>query len=121
LPGRAEAWIDRAPLLKAISRGSIVKTVVLDVRPPSEAVTDFTNAWKTGKASGTDRISFASPPELLWKVLTNAQRLCRAGLWCRCGHIDRDQLHRARGIRAMDAAAPAMARAARRRPDRRSR
>jgi len=95
LPGRAEAWIDRAPLLKAISRGSIVKTVMLDVRPPSEAVTDFTNAWKTGKASGTDRISFASPPELLWKVLTNAQRLCRAGLWRPCGLIDRNQLHRA--------------------------
>ncbi len=60
-----------------------MKTVMLDVRPPSEAVTDFTNAWKTGKASGTDRISFVSP-ELLWKVLT-AKRwellraLCGAG------------------------------------------
>jgi predicted transcriptional regulator len=60
-----------------------VKTVVLDVRPPSEAVTDFSNAWKTGKASRTDRISFGSP-ELLWKVLT-AKRwellraLCGAG------------------------------------------
>lgn len=60
-----------------------MKTVVLDVRPPSEAVTDFSNAWKTGKASRTDRISFGSP-ELLWKVLT-AKRwellraLCGAG------------------------------------------
>lgn len=60
-----------------------MKTVVLDVRPPSESVTDFSTAWKTGKASRTDRISFASP-ELLWKVLT-AKRwellraLCGAG------------------------------------------
>ena len=30
---------------------------------------DFAQAWKTGKAQKTDRISFASP-ELLWKVLT---------------------------------------------------
>lgn len=43
----------------------------------------FSQAWNTGKASKTDRISFASP-ELLWKVLT-AQRwellkaLCGAG------------------------------------------
>ena len=60
-----------------------MKTVVLDGRPPSEAVTDFSNACKTGKASRADRISFASP-ELLWKVLT-AKRwellraLCGAG------------------------------------------
>lgn len=44
---------------------------------------DFAQAWKTGKAQKTDRISFASP-ELLWKVLT-AKRwellkaLCGAG------------------------------------------
>jgi len=30
---------------------------------------EFAQAWKTGKAQKTDRISFASP-ELLWKVLT---------------------------------------------------
>ena len=30
---------------------------------------EFAQAWKTGKASKVDRISFASP-ELLWKVLT---------------------------------------------------
>jgi predicted transcriptional regulator len=44
---------------------------------------DFVHAWKIGKGSKTDRISFASP-ELLWKVLT-AKRwellkaLCGAG------------------------------------------
>jgi predicted transcriptional regulator len=66
-----------------ISKGSIMKTVTLDVRAPAEAMADFSQAWKTGKASKTDRISFASP-ELLWKVLT-AKRwellkaLCGAG------------------------------------------
>ena len=60
-----------------------MKTVPLDVRSPAEAMADFSLAWKTGKASKTDRISFASP-ELLWKVLT-AKRwellkaLCGAG------------------------------------------
>ena len=44
---------------------------------------DFARAWKTGKGSKSDRISFATP-ELLWKVLT-AKRwellkaLCGAG------------------------------------------
>jgi predicted transcriptional regulator len=46
-----------------------VKTVILDVRPPSDSMADFARAWRTGKASRTDRISFASA-ELLWKVLT---------------------------------------------------
>jgi predicted transcriptional regulator len=60
-----------------------VKTVTLDVRSPAEAMADYSQVWKTGKASKTDRISFASP-ELLWKVLT-AKRwellkaLCGAG------------------------------------------
>ena len=60
-----------------------MKTVTLDVRSPTEAMADFSQAWKTGKSSKTDRISFASP-ELLWKVLT-AKRwellkaLCGAG------------------------------------------
>ena len=67
----------------ATSKGSIVKTVTLDVRPPTEAMADFAQAWKTGKGSKADRISFATP-ELLWKVLT-AKRwellkaLCGAG------------------------------------------
>ena len=60
-----------------------MKTVTLDVRPPTEAMADFALAWKTGKGSKSDRISFATP-ELLWKVLT-AKRwellkaLCGAG------------------------------------------
>ena len=60
-----------------------MKTVTLDVRPPAEAMADFAQAWKTGKAQRSARISFAAP-ELLWKVLT-AKRwellkaLCGAG------------------------------------------
>ena len=46
-----------------------MKTVILDVRAPEEAVQDFVSAWKTGKAQRSARISFATP-ELLWKVLT---------------------------------------------------
>lgn len=46
-----------------------MKTVTLDVRSPSDAMTDFTQAWKTGKPQRSARISFATP-ELLWKVLT---------------------------------------------------
>ncbi|NCO58220.1 MAG: DNA-binding protein, partial [Nitrospirae bacterium CG18_big_fil_WC_8_21_14_2_50_70_55] len=46
-----------------------MKIVTLDVRTPEESMAEFAQAWKTGKAQKTDRISFASP-ELLWKVLT---------------------------------------------------
>src|SRR3970040_1653016 len=60
-----------------------MKTVTLDVRSPDDALQDFTQVWKSGKAAKTARISFATP-ELLWKVLT-AKRwellkvLCGAG------------------------------------------
>ncbi len=60
-----------------------MKTVILDVRAPTESMTDFTRAWKTGKPEKSARISFATP-ELLWQVLT-AKRwellkaLCGAG------------------------------------------
>jgi predicted transcriptional regulator len=60
-----------------------MKTVILDVRSPNEAMTGFADAWNTGKAHKSARISFATP-ELLWKVLT-AKRwellkaLCGAG------------------------------------------
>ena len=60
-----------------------MKTVTLDVRSPSQAMADFSLAWKGSKAHRSARISFASP-ELLWKVLT-AKRwellkaLCGAG------------------------------------------
>jgi predicted transcriptional regulator len=46
-----------------------VKTVVLDVRSPADAMAGFAQAWKSGKAEKTARISFATP-ELLWQVLT---------------------------------------------------
>ena len=60
-----------------------MKTVTLDVRSPSDAMGDFTQAWKTGKGQKSARISFATA-ELLWQVLT-AKRwellkvLCGAG------------------------------------------
>lgn len=60
-----------------------MKTVILDVRDPKEAMTGFARAWHLNEQRETDRISFASP-ELLWKVLT-AKRwellkaLCGAG------------------------------------------
>ncbi|WP_413934672.1 DNA-binding protein [Nitrospira sp. BLG_1] len=46
-----------------------MKTVILDVRSPKEALADFTRVWKTGKGEKAARISFAAP-ELLWKLLT---------------------------------------------------
>lgn len=46
-----------------------MKTVVLDVRSPNEAMADFVRVWKTGKGEKAARITFATP-ELLWKVLT---------------------------------------------------
>ena len=60
-----------------------MKTVTLEVRAPSEAMSDFVHAWQSGKTQRTARIAFATP-ELLWKVLT-AKRwellkvLCGAG------------------------------------------
>lgn len=60
-----------------------MKTVTLDVRSPSDAMADFTQAWKTGKWQRSAHISFATP-ELLWKVLTEKRwellkALCGAG------------------------------------------
>lgn len=60
-----------------------MKTVTLDVRSPSDAMADFTHAWKTGKPQRSARISFATP-ELLWKVLTEKRwellkAMCGAG------------------------------------------
>lgn len=60
-----------------------MKTVILDVSPPDEAMSEFIRVWKSGKGQKAARISFATP-ELLWKVLT-AKRwellkaLCGAG------------------------------------------
>jgi predicted transcriptional regulator len=60
-----------------------MKTVILDVRSPADAMADFSQGWKSRKAQRSARISFATP-ELLWQVLT-AKRwellkaLCGAG------------------------------------------
>lgn len=60
-----------------------MKTVILEIRTPEDAMAGFAEAWNTGEAQKSARISFASP-ELLWKVLT-ARRwtllkaLCGAG------------------------------------------
>ncbi len=60
-----------------------MKTVTLDIQSPSDAMSDFVQAWRTGKPQRSARISFATP-ELLWQVLT-AKRwellktLCGAG------------------------------------------
>ena len=45
-----------------------MKTVTIDIRPLADALGDFTQTWKSGKASAP-RISFESP-ELLFKVLS---------------------------------------------------
>lgn len=60
-----------------------MKTLTLDVRPPADAMADFTQAWNTGNPQQSARISFATP-ELLWKVLTEKRwellkALCGAG------------------------------------------
>jgi predicted transcriptional regulator len=60
-----------------------MKTVILEVRSPKEAMSGFAQAWNTNKQQKSARISFSSP-ELLWKVLS-AKRwellkaLCGAG------------------------------------------
>ena len=60
-----------------------MKTVILEVRDPQDAMADFSQAWQSGKAEKCARIAFATP-ELLWQVLT-AKRwellkaLCGAG------------------------------------------
>ena len=46
-----------------------MKAVTLDVRALEDSMAEFVQAWKAGKASKSDRISFASP-ELLWNMLT---------------------------------------------------
>ena len=60
-----------------------MKTVVLEVRSPQEAMAGFVQTWKSGKAERSARISFATP-ELLWQVLTAKRwellkKLCGAG------------------------------------------
>lgn len=62
-----------------------MKTVILDVRAPEEAMQDFVSSWKSGKAQKSARISFATP-ELLWKVLT-AKRWALLKAMCGAGPI----------------------------------
>jgi predicted transcriptional regulator len=62
-----------------------VKTVILDVRAPEEAIQDFVSSWKSGKAQKSARISFANP-ELLWKVLT-AKRWALLKAMCGAGPL----------------------------------
>jgi predicted transcriptional regulator len=45
-----------------------MKTVTIDVQPLTDTLGDFTQTWKSGKASAP-RISFESP-DLLFKVLS---------------------------------------------------
>ena len=54
---------------------------------------EFAEAWKTGKGSKPDRMSFASP-ELLWKVLT-AKRWALLKALCGAGPVTvREATHR---------------------------
>jgi predicted transcriptional regulator len=46
-----------------------MKTVILEVRPPEEAMTEFVQVWNAVKPQRSARIGFATP-ELLWKVLS---------------------------------------------------
>ena len=60
-----------------------MKTLILDVRTPADAMADLAHAWNTGKPRKSARISFATP-ELLWRVLTQKRwellkALCGAG------------------------------------------
>ena len=60
-----------------------MKTLTLEVRSPDEAMEDFRDSWKTGKAQESARLGFATP-ELLWRVLTAKRwellkELCGAG------------------------------------------
>lgn len=75
--------LTRSPISNARSRAGTVKTVILDVRTPADAMADFVRVWKTGKSEKAARISFATP-ELLWRVLTVKRwellkALCGAG------------------------------------------
>lgn len=62
-----------------------MKTVILDVRAPGDAMADFVRAWKTGKAERAARISFATP-DLLWRVLT-AKRWALLKALCGTGPV----------------------------------
>ena len=62
-----------------------MKTVILDVRSPSDSMNDIVRTWKSGKPETSARISFATP-ELLWKVLS-AKRWERLKALCGAGPV----------------------------------
>lgn len=69
---RRNCW----PIFNRILRGGTIKTVILDVREPKEAMTGFARVWHANQQQEADRISFAIP-ELLWKVLTACWELLK--------------------------------------------
>ena len=62
-----------------------MRILTLDVRPPEEAMDDFTQAWKTGNPQKSARLSFAAP-ELIWQVLT-AKRWALLKVLCGAGPV----------------------------------
>lgn len=62
-----------------------MKTLILDVKTPADAMVDFTCAWMTNTPQKSARISFASP-ELLWQVLT-AKRWALIKILCGAGPV----------------------------------
>ncbi len=62
-----------------------MKTVTLEVIDSSDVMSDFVDAWKTGKTRKARRIGFSSP-ELLWRVLT-AKRWELLKVLCGAGEI----------------------------------
>jgi predicted transcriptional regulator len=80
---RSSRWSNCCLISRLMFGGFAMKTVILDVRTPDEALADIAATLKAGKPQRAARISFATP-ELLWKVLT-AKRwellkaLCGAG------------------------------------------
>ncbi len=78
-----------------------MKTVILDVRAPAEAMADFVRVGKTGKPEHAARISFATP-ELLWEVLS-AKRWALLKALCGAGPVSiREAARRVgRGVKAV--------------------
>ena len=85
-----------------------MKTVTLDIRSPSDAMTDFVQAWNSGKSKRSARISFATP-ELLWKVLT-AKRWELLKALCGAGPVSIREAARLAGcdVKAVDGDATAL-------------
>src|SRR5258706_13102186 len=61
-----------SPTSRMTLRGGTMKTVILDVRTPSESMGDFLDSWKTGKPQKSARISFATPQLLGQGLISRA-------------------------------------------------